>query len=154
MKTFTNLVADCLSEITECMPWDLVDQLNSNSPPLLLDIREPAEFETMHIKGSLSVPRGILETACDWGYEETVPQLAVARDQAIVVVCRSGNRSALAAQVMQLMGYRQVVSLNTGLRGWNDYEQPLVDGGEQVIDLDISNQYFGRQPAAEQLGPL
>jgi len=50
--------------------------------------------------------RGILETACEYGYEETVPELAQARERAVVIVCRSGNRSALVAWVMQEMASR------------------------------------------------
>ena len=81
----------------------------------------------MRIPGSMSVPRGILESACEWEYEETIPALVQAREREVVVVCRSGYRSVLAAHSMQVLGYQNVVSLKTGLRGWKDYEQPLVD---------------------------
>ena len=60
-------------------------------------------------------------------YEETEPELVRARDREVIVVCRSGYRSVLAANLMLLLGYRDVASLKTGLRGWKDYEQPLVD---------------------------
>ena len=58
----------------------------------------------MHIKDSINVPRGILETACEYNFEETVPELVKARDKEIILVCRSGNRSVFAAEVMQQMG--------------------------------------------------
>ena len=74
---------------------------------LLLDIREPYEFDAMHIKDAINVPRGVLETACDYDYEETVPELVEAREREIILICRSGKRSVLAADVMQQMGYRQ-----------------------------------------------
>lgn len=53
-------------------------------------------------------------------YEETLPLLAGGRERAIVVVCRSSNRSLLAADVMQRMGLVSVAWLKTGVRGWND----------------------------------
>src|SRR5512143_2848619 len=127
MKRFQDLINDCLPQVGEVLPWDLREMMDSGLALTLLDIREPYEFETMHIQGSINVPRGILETACEYGYEETLPELVEARERDIVVICRSGNRSVLAAFTMQLMGYRRVVSLKTGLRGWNDYEQPLID---------------------------
>ena len=153
MKHFTDLVSECLPEIREEFPWDIEEKLGSDDQPLILDIREPAEFESMHIEGSLNVPRGILESACDYGYEETVPQLAGTRNRKIYIVCRSGNRSALAAFTMQLMGYRQVVSMKTGLRGWNDYELPLVDNTGRKVPVDQADKFFTTKLAPEQLEP-
>ncbi len=117
MKKFTDLIAQVLPDIEEIFPWDLEEKLASGSPPMLVDIREPYEYQAMHIEGSINVPRGILETACDWGYDETIPELAAAREREIVVICRSGNRSVLGTWTMQLMGYKRVSSLKTGLRG-------------------------------------
>ncbi|MGD8515310.1 MAG: rhodanese-like domain-containing protein [Granulosicoccaceae bacterium] len=142
MKTFQQIVADALQDVEEIMPWDLEEKLQQASPPLLIDVREPHEFEAMHIKGSINVPRGILETACEYNYDETEPTLADAREQEVVVICRSGNRSVLACSNMQLMGYKNVVSLKTGLRGWNDYEQPLIDGTGNDVDIDDAEEYF------------
>lgn len=153
MKRFQQLVEECRQRIPEIYPWDLAQRLESPDPPLLLDVREPYEFEAMHIEGSLQVPRGILESACEWGYEETVPELVEARGREVVVICRSGNRSLLAADVLQSMGYTRVASLRTGLRGWNDYEQPLVDREGQGVHLDASDEYFVPKVSKAQLGP-
>lgn len=153
MKTYQDLVNACLKDITEVMPWDLQTQLNSGKPVLLLDIREPYEFEAVHIQGSLNVPRGILESACEYGYEDTVPALAAARDQNIVIVCRSGNRSTLAAYTLQLMGYQSVNSLKTGLKGWNDYEQPLQNNQGQIVEGDVAEILLKPPLRPEQLPP-
>lgn len=153
MKRYNDLIQDCLSTMGELMPWDLEERLEKNPGLMILDVREPYEFDAMHIKGSLSVPRGILETACEWDYEETVPELVRAREREIVVVCRSGYRSVLAGFNMQLMGYRNVVSLKTGLRGWNDYEQPLVDKDDMVVNMDAADEYFTPDLREDQLRP-
>ena len=152
MKTFRDLIDDCLPTVQEIFPWDLAALLELEQPPLLLDVREPQEFEAFHIANSLNVPRGILETACDYGYEDTVPELVKSRDKQIVVICRSGNRSVLAAFVMQLMGYQNVTSLKTGIRGWNDFEQPLFDKGEQLVHIDEIDAVLSVSPTLEQLG--
>jgi len=151
MKTFTQLVAESAKNVDEIFPWDLEDKLDK--PPLLLDVREPYEFDAMHVKDSLNVPRGILETACEYDFEETVPELVEAREQEIVVICRSGNRSIFAAEVMLKMGYKNVVSLKTGLRGWVDYELPLVDANQQEVDEDTADEYFTPKLRPEQMSP-
>ena len=153
MKNYRDLVQAVLPEINEIFPWDLEEKLSRNEQPVLVDIREPYEFQAMHIEGSLNVPRGILESACDWGYQETIPELVTARDREVVLMCKSGNRSALAAKVLQDMGYQAVSSLKTGLRGWNDYEQPLIDQAGRKVDIDDAEEFFVDQVSEEQLGP-
>jgi rhodanese-related sulfurtransferase len=153
MKRFTDLVSECLPRISQKFPWDVADRLETPSPPMILDVREPHEYEAMHIRDSLNVPRGILETACEFGYEETVSELAAARDREIVVVCRSGNRSAMAAFTMQLLGYKEVASMQTGLRGWNDYELPLVDAAGMVVPVDRADDFFTTRLRPEQQEP-
>ena len=154
MKRFTDLVSDTLADITEEFPWDIEEKMqDSAEQPLILDIREADEFSAMHIEGSLHVPRGILESACEYDYEETVRELVDARNRDIIVVCRSGNRSALAAFTMQLMGYRQVSSLKTGLRGWNDYELPLVDATGNTVPIDTADEFFTTRLRPEQMSP-
>ena len=153
MKSYADLLADALQRVREIMPWDLAAQLAQAAPPLVLDVREPAEFARAAIAGSINVPRGILESACDWDYDETVPELAGARARPIVVVCRSGLRSVLAADVMQQMGYTDVGSLKTGVRGWNDYEQPLVDGDGRGVDTDTAEPLLAARVRPDQLRP-
>ncbi len=152
-QRFADLVVFTRPGVRELFPWDLREELDAGRDLLLIDIREPYEFAAMRIAGSLNVPRGILEMACDWGYEETVPELAAARERDIVLVCRSGNRTVLAADVMQKMGFRAVRSLQTGLRGWNDYEQPLVDGDGRPVTLEAADDYFTARVGQQQLGP-
>ncbi len=153
MRRFMQLVSDCLTEVKELMPWDLEARMQANPDLLIVDVREPYEFAAMRIAGSLNVPRGILESACEWDYEETEPELVRAREREIVVVCRSGYRSVLGAHVMQVLGYRDVGSLQTGLRGWKDYDQPLVDGSGSDVDLDEADRYFTPILRDEQLRP-
>lgn len=153
MKNFIELVRGCLTEVSEIMPWDLEERRAANPELLILDVREPYEFYAMHIPGSINVPRGILESACEWDYEETVPELVTGRDREIVVVCRSGYRSILATHVMQVLGFTNVASLQTGLRGWKDYEQPLEDAHGNEVDLDEADIYFTPVLRPDQMRP-
>lgn len=153
MKRYAELLADALTRVREIMPWDLRDRLASGREIVLLDVREPAEFEAAHIAGSINVPRGVLEQACEWDYDETAPELAGGRARPIVVVCRSGHRSVLAADVLQTLGFVDVVSLKTGLRGWNDFEQPLVNAGGLTLDTDAAERLLAARVRPEQRRP-
>ena len=151
VKSFEELVNECLDRVEELFPWDLEELLQQDPAIMLLDIREPYEFAAMHIRNAMNVPRGVLESACEYDYEETVPELVQARERDIVVICRSGKRSVLAADVMQKMGYGRVKSLKTGLRGWSDYEQEMVDADGEVVDEDTAIDYFTPKLRPEQL---
>ena len=153
MKTFADLVAGHLGDIKEEFPWDVDERSSEGQAPLIVDVREHNEFTVMHIEGALHVPRGIVESACEYNYEETVPELVAARERDIVVVCRSGNRSVLAAYTMQLMGYTRISSLKTGLRGWNDYELPLVNTDNQPVTVDEADEFFTTRLRPEQESP-
>jgi rhodanese-related sulfurtransferase len=151
MKKFLDLISDCLNDIGEIMPWDLEERMQENPDLLIIDVREPYEYDAMHIPGSLLAPRGILESACEWDYEETIPELVKARQREIVVVCRSGYRSVLSAFSMKMLGFENVVSLKTGLRGWNDYEQPLENDKGEEVDIEDADEYFTPNLREDQL---
>jgi rhodanese-related sulfurtransferase len=153
MKRYAEFVADALTRIKEIQPWDLSRQLADGGEFVLLDVREPAEFAKLHIPGAINVPRGVLEQSCEWEFDETIPMLALGQDLEIVVICRSGYRSALAADVLLKMGYTSVTSLKTGVRGWNDFEQPLVDAAGNAVDGDKADKLLGPHLRPDQRKP-
>jgi rhodanese-related sulfurtransferase len=153
MKSYADLVADALTRVKEIQPWDLSKLLAASREIVLLDVREPGEFAVLHIPGAINIPRGVLEQSCEWDYDETVPLLASGCELDIVVICRSGYRSALVADVMQQMGYTRVVSLKTGVRGWNDFEQPLVDADGKRVDGDTADALLTPRLRTEQHKP-
>lgn len=153
MKNFLGLISECLGNVKEIMPWDLEERMAENPELMVVDVREPYEYDAMHIEGSIAAPRGILESACEWDYEETIPELVKAREREIVVVCRSGYRSVLAAFSMHLLGFGNVASLKTGLRGWNDYEQLLVNEAGDPVDIEVADDYFTPKLRDDQLSP-
>ena len=153
MKNYNDLMQECLETVQEVFPWDLDEAMQAGQDVLLLDVREQDEYDAMHIQNSLFVPRGVLESACEWGFDDTVPELVQAREREVVVICRSGNRSAFAAKTMQDLGYQNVKSLKTGIRGWNDYELPLIDKDGKEVDIDDADEFLASKVSAEQMGP-
>ena len=153
MDGYQRLVVKALGSVDEVLPWDLEEEIEQNPKLIVLDIRELDEFEMMHIKGSLHVPRGVLEGACVWNYDDTVPALAQARDQNIVVVCRSGSRSVLAALTMQKMGFEQVRSLKLGIKGWNDNDLEMINNQRDIVDIDQIDEWLNRAVSEDKLQP-
>lgn len=153
MKKFADLVAEARQQVDELFPWDVDERIQADENVLLLDIREECEFSAYHIAHSMLVPRGILETACEEEYEDAVPELIAAREREIILICRSGNRSLLAAQTMQIMGYRNVKSMQTGLRGWNDYELPLRNVQQEIVDPDEADEMLNAGFCSQLMHP-
>ena len=118
------IVAVAKATITECSVKEVEQCLDSET--LLIDIREPQEYMRGHIPGAILVPRGMLEFEIHklveaTGTDRTVPP----EEQNIVLYCGTGGRSALAAQSMESMGYRQVRSMAGGMVAWATAQLPL-----------------------------
>lgn len=79
---------------------------------LLLDVREPYEFEEASIEGARLIPLGDIPAA--------IPDLMDYKDDEIVVQCRSGKRSATAQQILQQAGFTNVRNLEGGIMAWLD----------------------------------
>jgi rhodanese-related sulfurtransferase len=93
---------------------------------LVVDVRESSEHEQGHVKNALLVPRGILEAAADPSYPKHNAEFAAARERPVVVYCATGGRSAMAAAVMQMMGFKEVYSLAGGFTGWEQAGKPVA----------------------------
>lgn len=94
---------------------------------VLIDVREKDEWLAGHAAGAIHLSRGLLEGAI----EEKVPDL----DTPILLYCAGGNRSALAAESLQRMGYTNVVSLAGGFRDWKKARFPIVPGGADSLKV-------------------
>jgi molybdopterin/thiamine biosynthesis adenylyltransferase/rhodanese-related sulfurtransferase len=124
MATTRELLQHAKSEIREVEPADVEPRLGQ---VLLLDVREPDEYEQGALPGAVHLPRGFLE----FQVEGKLPD----KEAPIVVYCAGGARSALAAKTMQDLGYRDVVSMIGGFNRWKDegrkWQQPRVLTPEQ-----------------------
>ena len=89
-----------------------------NAGAFILDVRQPEEWNEYHVPGSTLIPLGELETRA-----KELP-----RDKKIVVVCRSGNRSATGRDILLKAGFPQVTSLAGGLSQWKAAGHPTVTG--------------------------
>lgn len=117
---FIRLVDDARSRIRETDVATLRRRLEAGDALVLIDVREDHEWARGHLPGAVHIGRGVLERDID----EKVPD----RNAEIVLYCGGGYRSALAADNLMKMGYRDVVSMDGGFRGWRE-AGGTIEGG-------------------------
>ena len=125
-KTLMDFVQEARARIQEVDGDALARMLEEKPELLLVDVREPSEHEHGHLRNAHLVPRGILEAAADLQYPKRDELLSGARDKPVVVYCATGGRSAMAALVLQMMGFREVYSLAGGFLKWAEEQRPVV----------------------------
>ena len=92
-------------------------QMINHQEALVLDVREPEEFKSGHLLNAKSIPLGKLR--------ERIGEIERYRDKPIVVVCRSGNRSATACALLGKDGFAQAYNLTGGVTAWQKASLPL-----------------------------
>ena len=110
MPTYQDLLAEVKSQIHEISAADAAARLSSDEPPVLIDVREPDEYDQGAIDGSVHIPAATSSRAS----ARSVPDLSTP----IVISCQSGARSAFAARSLEELGYEDVASLVGGFGGW------------------------------------
>ena len=91
--------------------------MEQNRPFVLLDVREESEWAKGHLPSAQYLGRGILERDIETRYPEL--------NTPLVLYCGGGFRSVLAADNLQQMGYRDVISMDGGYRGWVEANYPV-----------------------------
>ena len=111
-ERFERIVDSARPHVKECTVSDVVERQKSGDAFVLVDVREDREFNAGRIPGSIHIGKGVIER----DIEEKIPDISTP----IVLYCGGGYRSALAALNLQQMGYKNVISMDGGFRGWND----------------------------------
>jgi len=104
------LLQQARDRVQEFRPTEAHKQLDSSTPPLLIDVREQNEWNDGHLPAAIHVPRGYLELKI----EDAVPD----KDTPLLLYCAGGVRSMLAGKTLQDMGYTNVSSLAGGYTAW------------------------------------
>lgn len=125
-KTLADFVTEARSRIREIGPAELCGLICDKDDLLIVDVREPDEFTEEHIANSILIPRGTLEAAADLVNKRRVRPLCDAQERPVVLYCDTGARSAMAADTLQQMGFREVYSLAGGLAVWSAEELPVI----------------------------
>src|SRR5947209_9522914 len=114
---FERLVAEAKKNITEISPQDAAAKAKS-SDAVIVDVREKDEWDESHIPDAVHMSRGMVELEV----EDKFPD----REMTIICHCGGGGRSALAAESLQKMGYKNVRSMAGGFKAWKGAGLPTT----------------------------
>jgi len=115
---FLQIVEDAKQRVREANVDEVKSRMDRGEKFTLVDVREESEFAQDHLPGAVHLGKGIIER----DIETRVPDL----DSPLVLYCGGGFRSALAADNLQKMGYRNVISMDGGIREWRENGFPLT----------------------------
>ena len=129
MSSFRELLAAAKSKIQEVDTQTASEKIASNQV-VVLDVREPDEFEQGALKNVVHIPRGHLEAQ--------VESKIVDKTSPVIVYCAGGVRSAFAAKTLQDLGYANVLSMAGGFGKWKD------EGREWSTPVQLSTEQRNR----------
>ena len=116
---FLKIVDDARSRIRECNVDDVKQKLDRGEKFHLVDVREESEWAAGHLPRAEHLGKGVIER----DIEDRVPD----KSAALILYCGGGFRSALAADNLQKMGYRNVASMAGGWRAWQAAGAPIEE---------------------------
>jgi rhodanese-related sulfurtransferase len=114
---FLKAVNDSKSRVRENTPEDVRKKQDAGEKFYLVDVREDNEWQKGHAAGAIHLGKGIIER----DIEAAIPD----HDAEIVLYCGGGFRSALAADALQNMGYKKVISMDGGWKRWSELGYPV-----------------------------
>jgi len=115
---FLKVVNDAKTRVKEVDVPGTRERLAQNSEAKLIDVREDHEWDAAHAQGAMHLGKGIIER----DIEVAVPD----KSTEMILYCGGGYRSALAADILQTMGYTNVWSLAGGWKAWQDSGAPVA----------------------------
>ena len=115
---FLAIVNDAKSRVKEADFRDVKKRIDAGEKMILVDTREDSEWARGHVPGAIHLSKGVIER----DIEKTVPD----KNAPLVLYCGGGFRSALAADNLQKMGYKNVISMDGGWRGWTECGFPVA----------------------------
>jgi rhodanese-related sulfurtransferase len=113
---FLKIVNDAKSRVRETNVPEIKKRLDAGEKFYLVDVREDSEWAKGHLPNAIHLGKGVIER----DIEAKVPD----KNAELVLYCGGGFRSALAADNLQKMGYKNVLSMDGGWRGWTESGYP------------------------------
>ena len=122
--TVMEMITDARAQVGAVTPAAAAKEVSACGA-VVVDVREPEEWQHGHIDGAVPAPRGLLEFFAD----PTSPRHNNDLDptRRTIVVCASGARASLAALTLKTMGYQDVAVLDGGFKGWTDAGLPTTE---------------------------
>ncbi len=126
------MVADAKHRITQVSLQDFKTSMENEGEFLLIDVREPDEFEADCIPGAFNVPRGLLEfKIANEDFWDRVGMYVPEKDEEIIIYCKKGGRGALATESLTRLGYKNVKNIIGGWKAWEMWPEPWEEKEEK-----------------------
>jgi molybdopterin/thiamine biosynthesis adenylyltransferase/rhodanese-related sulfurtransferase len=130
MPSFREMLSEAKAAIRQVDPDEAAREM-ADGEAVVLDVREPDEYEQGALPGALHIPRGTLETSV----EGRIPD----KSSHVLIYCAAGTRSAFAAKTLQELGYSDVASIIGGFNRWKDEGREWVT--PQALSPEQRNRY-------------
>ena len=117
-KGFLNLVEDALKDIPEVDVYQVQNKIEKDEEFNLIDVREDSEWNLGRIPKAIHMGKGIIE--------RDIESMIQNREVELILYCQGGFRSALAAESLKKMGYKNVYSMSGGFSAWVVNEFPVL----------------------------
>ena len=114
---FLKLAEEAKEHVKETNVDEVKKRLDRGEKLTLIDVREQSEFAQGHLPGAIHLSKGVIERDIEKTFPDTNKEL--------ILYCGGGFRSALAAENLQRMGYKNVASMDGGWRGWTEKKFPV-----------------------------
>jgi rhodanese-related sulfurtransferase len=125
MPSFQEMVEAARANVREVSATEAKAMVEADPDAIVLDVREPHEWDEGHIPGAVLVPLGQLDLVADPSGPRPNADLTERTSKLIVAQCATGKRSILAADLLQRLGYENVVSMKAGIMGWAREGYPI-----------------------------
>ncbi len=120
------IVAEAMETTQGITAEQLHTKIDNGDMILLIDTREPAEFNAGYIPGAVNIPRGVLEFEIDnEAFWDEAMLYMPEKEEEIIIYCKKGKRSILAACTLKKLGYKKVYYLSDGWKNW-EMNYPLM----------------------------
>lgn len=117
---FLQIVNDAKARVRECTVDDVKARLDRGEKLNFIDVREESEYAADHLPNAAHLSKGVIERDVEKNFPDPNAEL--------ILYCGGGFRSALAADNLQRMGYKNVISMDGGVRDWRNKGFPMVKG--------------------------
>jgi rhodanese-related sulfurtransferase len=144
------LVHQAKKHVVETSPEDMKAIMDSKGDLYLIAVCEADEFIEGYIPGSINIPRGLIEFEISKeSFWSDMGSVMPSKDYKIIVYCKTGGRSSLAAYSLQQLGYTDVASLHGGYKGWlKNYPDDVYPKVESKLITEVEETV---QPVVEPI---
>lgn len=144
VQTTEQLVASAKETVAPITPEELMVKIDNYDEILVIDVREPSEYNAGYIPGAVNIPRGVIEFKVgNEGFWDAAMLYMPLKDDKIILYCKKGSRSILAAQTLEKLGFTNVTYITGGWKKWELTYPTLFEKNLDAMSHDSGGEVGG-----------